>query len=88
VGVNPEGDSSSAVSLINSKILLFEKMMAENMAEGEIMRKHLLSRIANKAKSRRLKTDANVSNSQYSYRDSDFCRQVVVNTSMNQESFR
>lgn len=87
--MNPEGGSSSSVSLINSKIQLFEKLIAENMAEGDIMRKHLLSRIANKAKTRRLKTEANpCKKSQYSYRGSETSRQVVVNTSVNQECFR
>ena len=52
------------------------------------MRKHLLSRIANKANIRGLKTEHISNNSQLSYRDSDHKKEVIVNTSINQESFR
>lgn len=56
------------------------------MAEADIAKKHLLSKIANKAKSRRLKTEEyERSTSPFqSYRDTEACREVVVSTSMNQ----
>lgn len=57
------------------------------MAESDIMKKHLLSRIANKAKVRRLNTEDNRATNRsphYSFRDSEIGRQAVINTSINQ----
>ncbi len=62
--------------------------MAESMAEGDIVRKHFQAHLANKMKSRRLKTDPAEQSIKISYKDTEPCRDVVVNTSMNQESFR
>lgn len=49
--------------------------MAENMAEADIMKKYMLSRISNKPKVRRLKTeDVANKDTQYTYRDAEMYR--------------
>lgn len=71
---NPENTGLDS-SIINKKINLLERLMAENMAEADIMKKYMLSRISNKPKVRRLKTeDVANKDTQYTYRDAEMYR--------------